>query len=58
MNNENTYKARVYCSNCDFKKEIDIQKAKKVEETACPNCGTMELGKDINVDLGGGNNYY
>ena len=57
MDSENTYKAKVYCANCDLKKEVDIQKGKKVEETACPNCGTMELSKDINVDLGSGSPY-
>jgi len=58
MNDGNTYKVKVYCSNCDLRGEIDIQKGKKVEETVCPNCGTLEITKDINVDLGRGNNYY
>lgn len=46
---EETYKAKVYCSNCDFKKEIDIPKGKKIGETECPNCGTPELSKDVDV---------
>lgn len=58
MDSENTYKAKVYYSNCNLKNEIDIQKGKKVEETACPNCGTTELSKDTNVDLGRGTSFF
>jgi Zn finger protein HypA/HybF involved in hydrogenase expression len=41
MENSETYKAKVYCKNCDLNKEIDIQKGVKIDETACPTCGTI-----------------
>ncbi len=48
MENEETYKANVYCRNCDFRKEIEIPKGQVIEKTACPNCGNSELLKDHN----------
>jgi len=49
MNNTDVYRAKVYCANCDFREEMDIQKGKKINDTACPKCGTAELNKDTDV---------
>ncbi|MCE9628595.1 MAG: hypothetical protein K8Q91_01230 [Candidatus Vogelbacteria bacterium] len=47
MENQNdTYKAEVYCGNCDLREEINILKGQTINETKCPNCGTCELDKD------------
>ena len=58
MENSKTYKAKVYCKNCDLNQEIDIPKGVKIDETACPNCGTTELEKYVNVNLGNQGSYY
>lgn len=59
---DGTYKAKVYCSNCDFRAEIDIPKGQTIDEAPCPTCGNLTLVKDQSVDLGGGgfnmNQYY
>ncbi len=47
MTETNSYKKSVYCQNCDFKGEIEIQKGQTIEQTECPNCGNAELIKDF-----------
>ena len=37
----NTYKQKVFCKNCDFRKEIDIKKGTAIGDAECPNCGTL-----------------
>lgn len=51
---EDTYKASVYCSNCDFRGGVNIPKGQVISETACENCGNTTLQKNLSVDLGGG----
>lgn len=57
MDNSDTYRAKVYCANCDFREEINIQKGKKINDTECPKCGTAELNKDIDVVIQSGSYY-
>lgn len=42
---ENTYKVKVYCTNCNFQGETDILKGKLVSKHPCPNCDTQSLKK-------------
>jgi predicted RNA-binding Zn-ribbon protein involved in translation (DUF1610 family) len=51
MDESAAYKSKVYCDNCGFSGEVEIQKGKKISERACPQCGTLELKRDFNVDL-------
>lgn len=46
---ENTYKIKVFCTNCDFTGEINIPKGQTVEQTSCENCGTPNLIKNQDV---------
>ena len=52
MDSSNTYTIKVCCSNCDLRRTIEIPKGKKIDEMACPNCGTKELDKDVEINLG------
>lgn len=47
-----TYKANVFCKNCNFKGEIDIQKGQTIEFTECTNCGNNTLIKHQDVIVG------
>ncbi|MCH7648074.1 MAG: hypothetical protein IIA83_05665 [Thaumarchaeota archaeon] len=47
---EETYKRKVYCTNCNFRNEIDIAKGTKVEKATCPNCGNKTLEGDDFVE--------
>ena len=51
---EGTYKANVFCTNCEFRGEHEITKGTTIEDTLCPNCGNATLEKDLNAHLGGG----
>ena len=51
---DGTYKASVFCKNCDFRGEVDIPKGQMIEDTPCPSCENMTIEKDRNVGLGGG----
>lgn len=51
MNENRTYKAKVYCKNCDFRGQIDIEKGQTIDKTECTNCGNTELMKDQDLDL-------
>lgn len=48
---ENSYKAKVYCTNCDFRGAIEIPKGQTIVLTKCVNCGTAKLIKDQSVVL-------
>ena len=48
---ENSYKAKVYCKNCDFKGEIEIPKGQTIENTKCTNCGNAELMKNQSINF-------
>ena len=39
------YSAEVYCSNCKYKKEIEVQKGTLVTDMKCPNCNCETLDK-------------
>ena len=49
MTETETYKAKVYCKNCDFRGEIDVPKGQIIDDTICVNCGTSQLIKDQSV---------
>lgn len=38
-----TYKLKVYCTNCNFKGEIEIQKGVAYSNQECLNCGVADL---------------
>ncbi len=40
-----TYKVKVYCTNCNFQGETDIPKGRPVSDHPCLNCGTKSLKK-------------
>ena len=50
-NTNNTYKAKIYCKNCDFSGEIEIPKGQTIDQTECTNCGNAELMKNQDVVL-------
>ncbi len=43
--NEETYKAKVFCLNCDFEDTLDIEKGLRIEDKECPKCGNKTLNK-------------
>ena len=45
-----TYKQKILCTNCGFRKEIDIPKGVKVEGAECPNCGNKTLERDEPIE--------
>ena len=49
--NKTTYKAYIFCSNCHFKKEIDIPKGALISHVSCPNCGNLTLEIDPNGEI-------
>ena len=53
-----TYKVNVYCTNCDFRGDIDIPKGQIIEHTKCNNCGNPKLTKNMNVNLDSDNDSF
>lgn len=51
MDNNNTYKVFVFCSNCRFRDEIEIPKRTLINETSCPKCGNMTIRDDPNGEM-------
>ena len=47
-NNKTTYKAYIFCTNCHFRKEIEIPKGALINEISCPNCGNLTIKIDPN----------
>jgi ssDNA-binding Zn-finger/Zn-ribbon topoisomerase 1 len=41
------YKMKVWCPNCDFGGEVEINKGVKVDEHPCPECGNLGLRKKL-----------
>lgn len=39
----NSYKTKVTCDNCNFVGDVDIEKGTKVSDSSCPDCGCKEL---------------
>ena len=50
-NNNTTYKAYVFCTNCNFRKELDIPKGSLVSDVSCPNCGNLTIKIDPNGEI-------
>jgi len=44
-----TYKLKVFCPNCEFRGEIEIEKGVPYDKTECTNCGVSGLMKDTPV---------
>ncbi len=53
-----TYNLKAFCSNCEFRGNVEIPRGTPFEKHPCPTCGVAGITKDINVDLGNGGNYY
>lgn len=47
-NIKTTYRAYVFCTNCRFRKEIDIPKGILISGVSCPDCGNYTLEDDPN----------
>ncbi len=43
---EGVYKQKVFCSNCNFRGEIEIARGVLVDKAECPNCGNKTLDRD------------
>ena len=41
------YKAKVHCSNCNFRNEIKIPKRLVIWQAECPNCKCRELQLEV-----------
>lgn len=50
-NNETTYMVYVFCTNCRFRKEIDVPKGVLISEVSCPNCGNLTIKDDPNGEI-------
>lgn len=43
--NEQNYKLKVVCKNCNFCGEITLEKGVAVDDSVCPECGCRKLVK-------------
>ena len=50
-NNNTTYKTYIFCSNCRFRKEIEIPKGSLIGDISCLNCGNLTLEVDPNGEI-------
>ena len=44
---EDAYKLEVFCTNCDFKGEVDIPKGILVDDYKCPKCDVPAVKKSL-----------
>lgn len=50
MDKDQAYKVFVYCKNCPFRGEVEIQKGLLVEKKECPDCSCVTLERDYNAE--------
>ena len=50
-NDRTTYKAYIFCTNCHFRKEINIPNGTLISEISCPNCGNLTVVDDPNGEI-------